>query len=186
MLAEVLIVILSAVAYSQDTMTERMADNQIAYFFPVQTVSREKPDPSATVVNTYPAMSFALVKKMEPGWVYVEPLPDAKTQAGGWIQPEKENLSCCSGVLSLVVRRREMSGKQWPESVKVDIIRGKVRVGFTVEQLQLAYRTSAITEAITVRKAIEETAAGAVEVWAYPDATYTLKGGRVAKINRVE
>jgi hypothetical protein len=185
-LADALVVVmLSVLAQSQDTMAQKMAANEIAYFFPAQTVAREKPDPSATVVNTYPAFSFALVRKAAPGWVYVEPLPDAKTREGGWIQPDRENLSCCGGVLPLAMRREELRGKPWPAAVKLDIMRGKVRVGFTVEQVRLVYRDVG-DDGSPQRKAIEETAAGAVETWTYPDATYTMKGGRVVKINRIE
>jgi hypothetical protein len=182
----VVVVVLSIGVLSQQTLAEKMADNQIAYFFPTQTVARAKPDTSAPIVNTYPAFSFALVKNTAPGWVYVEPLPDAKTQEGGWIEPLKENLSCCDGVLPLAIRREEMRGKPWPAPVKLDIMRGKVRVGFTIEQVRLAYTTSPSDTGNPLRKAIEETAAGTVETWTYQDATYTMKGGRVVKINRIE
>lgn len=186
MMVLVLAVVVAASRIQTPGVTEAMKDNRVCYLFPVQTVARAEPDPAATVVNTYPPFSFALVKDAVGGWAYVEPTTkDAKTGDSGWIQIDKEYM-VNAGALALLMRRDAVESKAWTKAVKLDLIRGRVRVGFTKEQVELAYTESPRDRGKPVRKATEETAAGVVETWIYPDATYTLKAGRVAKINRVE
>jgi hypothetical protein len=176
----------AAVGASAQTLQDAMAGNEICYLFATQTVAREKPDLSSAIVNTFPPFAIALVRALPPGWAYIEPATiDAKTRVGGWIQPARENI-VAGGVMALVGRRDDVRAKAWPQSIQLDIIRGHVRVGFTKEQVQIAHRSDGNDHGEPTSKSSEETATGVVEKWTYQNATYTLTGGRVTKINRVE
>jgi hypothetical protein len=59
--------------------------------------------------------------------------------------------------------------------VKAAILRKRVRIGFTPEQVKAALKDP-------LRRDTEETAAGVTEVWTYVGQTITFKANRVTAI----
>ena len=66
----------------------------------------------------------------------------------------------------------------------MDLLRGRVRIGFAKEQVELASVSLLGTNDPVGR--IEETASRVVETWTYRFTTYTFRGGRGYEQSMIE
>lgn len=103
----------------------------------------------------------------------------------GWIRGTRANI-IEGNQLTVLSRLDAMEQKTWPAAVKQDILHGRVRIGFTKEQVEIAHAIDPSNKGRPDAKLSEETAAGVIETWKYGDVVYAFKNGRVAKVTRIE
>ncbi len=130
---------------------------------------------TAKIVGQLGAGDLALLYQTEAGWARVSSFADkAKPPVIGWVKATGENLVAREYLGAIGAWIRGQEGK-WPGPIRAAVIKGDVRVGFTVAQLEASQGDSTAT-------AVEETAAGKVEVRSYPGKTVTVVGGRVTRV----
>ena len=101
-----------------------------------------------------------LVFKATAGWIQVGLLA-SDTFERGWIRAEPDNL-IKGDQLTIPMRVGRMEGKNWSPAVRLNILRGIVRIGFTKEQVEIARRTEIGSDEVPDKES-EETAAGVTE-----------------------
>lgn len=138
----------------------------------------ESDSEDAKVVHTMLPLELAGVVEIKPGWAKLAG-GLLKTKFTGWVPGEASQ-----GGAFLIPRKMLDTGRllgmlgdhpTWSVADKHLILRRAPRVGFTLEQLDLAMDKplSAMTE---------ETSTGVVEVRSYLDKTITITKGRVSRI----
>jgi hypothetical protein len=172
-----------AIAQSREAM-ERDYVRGVVYLVTASEPAYEKPDVTSKRVGALKQANVGLlVFGTVEGWVWVG-LPWSDTFERGWIRGNPANL-IKGDQLTVPGREVRMKDKKWPAALRLDILRGNVRLGFTKEQVEIARDVSIGTDD-DPRKESEETAAGVTEVWTYPDAVYTFNSGKVVKIKKIE
>jgi hypothetical protein len=152
----------------------------VPYVIATPTVARDEPSVTAKIVNRFPALAVVLVEESQRGWARVTPA-DLKAQdvtAGGWIRADPDYL--VPDVIDTVIRRQMLvQGEPWTTQTKADIMRGKIRVGFTLKQV-------AITLGEPLGRTSTETATGITEAWSYDALTALFRNGKVIEITRTQ
>lgn len=91
--------------------------------------------------------AFDIVSGTEaaPGWLQIEATTASADAQGQWLAIDPENV--VSGSLDgLKYRIAKAQLAKWPERVRLDIARGRIRYGFTAEQVRLALGDPRSTE----------------------------------------
>jgi len=148
----------------------------ICYLIDASAAFHADASTSSPTLATLAPLDVVQVVKAEPGWLQIETLENPPRR--GWIRATKENLipdDWFSTRLRLAAAKRA----GWPAAVQADVARKNVRIGFTLEQV-----TAALGDPL--RHTSEETAEGITDVLVFRGQVITLKGGSVAKIERVE
>jgi hypothetical protein len=161
---------------------ERDYTRGVIYLVTSAEPAHAKPDPTSAKVGEVNPTIGLLVFATSPGWVQVG-LPDFER---GWIRGDVKNI-IHGDQLTVPMREVKMKGKPWAPAVRLDILRGIVRLGFTKEQVEIARHVSFLPEESgLLYKESEETAAGITDTWTYQDAVYVFTNGKVSKIKKVE
>ncbi len=139
---------------------------------------------SAAIVRALQPLELAAILEIKPGWARIaggfengDPIR-ANTKFNGWIKGGSETTAflipkSMFDAAELISTLDEK--KAWTVADKHLILRGVPRVGFSIEQLDMAMGppTSTLTE---------ETATGVVEIRSYPGKTVTIARGKVTRI----
>jgi hypothetical protein len=142
----------------------------------------EKPDLTSKQIGTVtPTNGLLIYKVLSPDWIQVNLL---KTFDRGWVRLDKDNV-IRGDQLTVLTRLDGIKNKKWSPAVRLDILRGRARIGFTKEQVEISRQINP-SGSDPVEKQSEETAAGLTEIWKYPDAIYTFNAGKVVKINKTD
>ena len=180
--AALLALLVSGAANAQKALPSDTAEcpdvpTDVSYVFAAETPLREKPLEESAVVFTAEPAQYGQVLCVVPGWARVHMVKHGG--ARGWVfglGSAPENLLLESWV-DIALREVRFAEQKWPPALKVDILRKRVRPGFTGPQVEIALgkphsRTS------------DETAAGTTEIWTYDDQVLTLRKGAVVSIRR--
>ena len=140
------------------------------------TVSRADPNEMAKVVDTYEPYELLMIREAVPGWFRLWPTLMKQESRREWIEASnQENLIPERKWLTAKVRIMEVTKQRWSQAIKLDVMRQRVRVGFTPEHVRLALGQP-------LRQVKEETASGTVDSWFYRDRVLTFTNGLVSKI----
>lgn len=113
-------------------------------------------------------------------------------QSGNWLRIESSSGGVDSGWIPLVpenvirepldtLKRRvfHVNQTRWPDRVKLDIVRGQVRTGFTADQVKLALGDPVTKELVGAGENVTET-------WIYQDRRIAFSHTGVSTIEPVE
>jgi hypothetical protein len=165
----------------------RNPDVTIMYLIAEPTALRAEYRPTSKVVEQMqPLRTLRILKTADDKWVQLGWRDPGSGADGplrcGWLEtrtPLKDDPNVLgSDLLKILSIGLELDKKTWPIAVKADILRGRPRVGFTFEQVQLA-----VGRPISVFE--RETPSGTMEVWSYPTRSVVFAGGKVLQIDTV-
>jgi hypothetical protein len=111
-------------------------------------------------------------REAAPGWLQLE------GAGGGWIPLVRDNMVRGS-IEAVKYRLFRAQRTKWPDSVKMDVVRGRIREGFTADQVQLALGDP-------VSKDLRRTAADIAEEWTYTDCRILFSHSGVAAIASID
>lgn len=161
----------------QDTPTD------VTYVFSATTPLLAKPSLDAQRITTTKIDSIAMVLCVIDGWARVWLVDEGKApdaQRTGWFKSSpanpQENLLPESW-FKAVLRKNDLAATAWPPATKSAVLRKRVRVGFTPQQVK-----AALDDPLSLDT--EETAAGVTEVWTYVDQVITFRAKRVTAIRK--
>ena len=154
---------------------------EAAYLITTSTTLHETWSSTSAVVTKARPLDLVFVGKVVAPWVcgqLARPVNDPKEDPRpiGCVRGVPENV-CPRDFLETYVVLAKMKDTAWPVATKLAIALGRVRVGFTPKQVELALGKS-------LGAVSEETAGGTTEVWTYLTQVVTFTQGRVSKIVR--
>jgi hypothetical protein len=133
----------------------------LLYLIVDPTVMRAEPHAAARTVAKLKRFDIVSGREMVTGWLQVD--GGATVVAGelGWVPLARENL--VRGPLEMLRGRLfRVQHTKWPDRIKLDVIRGRIREGFTADQVRLALGDP-------IRRELRETAGDVAEEWLYED-----------------
>jgi hypothetical protein len=149
---------------------------QLAYLITTTTVGRASPSATAKVVATLPPFGLMRLERMFDGWACgtFSTANIKMTREHGCVPMITDNilpLDTWDAVQKVVA----VKSAGWPSSVAFDVLRGKVKVGFSEAQVKAAAGDPAgMTES--------ETSAGTKQLWTYRSRTIIFTNGKVSEI----
>jgi len=152
---------------------------EVAFVTSKPTNIRSKHEATGKVVKLVPPLTLLRTTERVDEWLAVIAYTDS--DARGWIYApatEDENLLALSAY-DAAARIRDVD-PAWPLATRLDIVRGRVRPGFSQPMVELAMGGHPDA------KKTSETAAGVVERWAYGNKVITLTNGKVTEIETLE
>jgi hypothetical protein len=127
----------------------------VYYLIADPTALRTAPDASAPSVRKLRRFEIVTGREVVTGWLHVDGDED------GWLAIERENV--LSGRFDTIARRIfHAQAAKWPDRVKVDVVRGVIRPGFTANQVRLALGDP-------ISKSLEHSGDAVSETWTYSD-----------------
>lgn len=145
------------------------------------TAARDAPSLTAKVVANYASEEILSVWGARPGWIAVtKGFFDANKVGTAWIPCTKAEFEANliqDDALEAMVRQNALKNKPWAPAIKHSVLRKRVSVGFTKEQV-----LAAVGEPIV--KETQETASGKTEVWMYSGQSIGLKNSIVSVITK--
>lgn len=155
---------------------ENTSLSHVYYVSTTAAVVRKEPIATSPILGRLTPLESRSIYEVRTGWVRVQ--VGKAENPKGWVRATEENLApgdSFDAAYGIV----KMEDKPWPVATKVAILRRVAKIGFTREQVTLALGDPQT-------KAVEETAAGTTESWAYAGRVITFKDGRVAAINTAQ
>ncbi len=139
----------------------------------------------AVTVRVDPSARSRAMSKLQPydvvsgrqlveGWLQVDEVSESGTGGTGWIPVAPENLVTTS-LEALKRRVFRVQLTKWPDRIKMDVVRGRIRQGFTANQVQLALGDP-------LRKSLRPAGDGVAEEWTYDDRRIVFSNTGVAAI----
>lgn len=139
-----------------------------------------------TSVHAEPARRSRTTGKLRPfdivmgrkvnDWLLIEGAGEGLE--GGWIPFVGENV--IHAPIDAIKRRVfRVSQTRWPEHVKLDVVRGRVRTGFTADQVKLALGDP-------VAKELVRSGENVTEAWIYQDRRIAFSHTGVSTIEPIE
>jgi hypothetical protein len=149
---------------------------QLAYLITTATTGRAGPSLKSDPVATLPPFSLLRLERMFDGWACgTFSTNDIKmTRDHGCVPMITDNilpLDTWDAAQKVVA----VKSAGWPRPIAFDILRGKVKLGFSEAQVKAAAGDPA-------NKTESETAAGTKQLWAYPSRTIIFTNGRVSEV----
>jgi hypothetical protein len=141
----------------------------LGYLISAATEVRLDPSLLAAPVTTFPVFAVAAVEHAVNGWIYVRPT-DTRAGAAGWLPLNIEDLMPEEPAV-VKARAEAVRPKPWPDGVKVDLIRRRVREGLSAEQVLIAWGQPA-----------KRNPSGEGERWDYKGTSIWFAGDRVVRI----
>jgi hypothetical protein len=132
----------------------------VLYLVSETTAVRQAPDPKAPVIAKLKAFDIVSGTEMARGWLRVDGAT-ADATPEGWVPFNRDNV-VRGPVDALRGRAFRVQQTRWPLSVKLDILRGRVRQGFTGDQVRLALGDP-------LKKELRQVGDDVAEEWTYAD-----------------
>lgn len=133
---------------------------------------RTAPEPKSSVLLKLKRYDLVAGREAAPGWLQLEGTD------GGWIPLVRENIVRGS-IDTVKYRLFRAQLTTWPDNVKMDVVRGRIREGFTADQVRLA-----LGDPLT--KDLRRTAADVAEEWTYTDCRVLFSHSGVAAITPID
>jgi hypothetical protein len=133
-------------------------------------------DPNARSGAMFKLQPYDVVsgRQLVAGWLRVDGATAAGAGESGWIPVAPDDLVTTT-LEALQGRVFRVQQTNWPERIKMDVVRGRVRQGFTANQVQLALGDP-------LRKSLRPSAGGVAEEWTYEDRRIVFSHTGVAAI----
>lgn len=150
----------------------------VHYVFSAAGVLRDVPDAGGAISGRVTSGEIGNLLCVTDGWSRIRLMAKGPERTG-WLATTgapRENVVIGS-VVDLVLKQVRMEDKMWPIAVRVNLLRGIARVGYTQEQIEVGLGNP-------LRSTTDETAAGVTETWLYSNQVVTFQKGRVTAIKR--
>jgi hypothetical protein len=108
------------------------------------------------------------------GWLRVDGATVGAAGESGWIQVAPDNLVTTT-LEALKVRMFRVQETKWPDWIKMEVVRGRIRRGFTGNQVRLALGDP-------LRKSLRQNGSDVTEEWIYEERRILFSHTSVATI----
>ena len=133
----------------------------VLYLIVESTPLRAEPDAKARAVAKLARFDIVSGKEAVKGWLQIDATTSAAGSTNGWVPLVADNI--VPGPLEAVRRRVfRVQENKWPDQVKLDVLRGRVRPGFSGYQVQLAIGDP-------LKKELRHVGNDVMEEWIYAD-----------------
>jgi len=152
-------------------------DGRLLYLVSATTATRSEPDSRARHVSKLKAFDIVSGREAAAGWLQIDLTTGAADAQGQWIPIEPDNV--VTGTME-ALKYRVGKGQQtrWPERVRLDVARGRIRHGFSAEQVRLALGDPR-------SKALRHESTGMAEEWTYDTLCVVLSRRGVIAIEAI-
>jgi hypothetical protein len=146
----------------------------VLYLIAETTVVRSAPDPKAPAIAKLKAFDIVSGTETARGWLRIDGAT-SDAASSGWVPFNRDNV-VHGPVDALRGRAFRLHRTRWPQSVKLDILKGRVRPGFTGDQVKLALGDP-------LQKNLRQLGADVVEEWIYAERriVFSHSGVRVVE-----
>jgi len=168
----------SAGSFAQGPYDTSVGAPRVLYVVSEAVTGRAEPDlrsPALFRLRPYDVVSG---RQLAKGWLKVDPATLAGTAESGWIPVAPDDLVTTT-LEELQRRVFRVQQTKWPDRVKMDVVRGRIRLGFTAIQVQLALGDP---QSKALRRAADDVA----EEWTYDDRRIVFSHTGVAAIELLE
>ena len=151
---------------------------QVMYVVAADVSVRAEPHAKSHAIAKLKPFDVVSGQEAVQGWLRIDAAAYAASAGNGWIPLARDNVVAAS---LEVLRRRALRVQQtrWPDRIKIDVLRGRIRKGFTAGQVQLALGDP-------VRKDLRHAANDVTEVWTYDVVRVVFSHTAVAAIEELK
>jgi hypothetical protein len=135
---------------------------------------RVEPDLRSRAIAKLKPYDIVGGRQLITGWLRVDGATVDVAGESGWIQVAPDNLVTTT-LEALKVRMFRVQETKWPDRIKMDVVRGRIRPGFTGNQVQLALGDP-------LRKSLRQNGSDVTEEWIYEDRRIVFSHTGVATI----
>jgi hypothetical protein len=154
------------------------ATSPVLYLIVDETTVRAEPEANARSLTRLQRYDVVSGRERVPGWLQIEATTDPRGTAGGWVPLDSKNV-IAGNLEALKLRSFHVRQSKWTDAVKLDILRGRVREGFTGTQVQLALGDP-------LKKELRHVAGDVAEEWVYPDRRVLFSHAGVRTVELIE
>ena len=164
----------SAASPAQGPLDTSVDAPKVLYVVSEAVTARADPDARSRAVFTLQPYDVVSGRQLVAGWLKVDEATVAGAAEPGWIPVSPDNLVTTT-LEALKGRVFRVQQTKWPERIKMDVVRGRIRPGFTAIQVQLALGDP-------LRKSLRRSADDVAEEWTYADRRIVFSHTGVATI----
>jgi hypothetical protein len=164
----------SAGSPAQGPLDTSVEAPKVLYVVSEAVTGRANPNGQARAVFTLRPYDVVSGRQLAAGWLKVDEATVAGAAEPGWIPVAPDDLVTTT-LEALKGRVFRVQQTKWPERIKMDVVRGRIRTGFTAHQVQLALGDP-------LRKALRVSAGDVAEEWTYHDRRIVFSHTAVATI----
>jgi hypothetical protein len=147
---------------------------KVLYVASAPVTARADPDARSRAVFKLEAYDVVSGRELIAGWLKVDEATVEGSTGPGWIPVARENLVAAS-LEALKGRVFRVQQTKWPERIKMDVVRGRIRAGFTANQVKVALGDP-------LSKSLRRSADTVAEEWTYADRRIVFSHSGVEKI----
>ena len=147
---------------------------KVLYVVSEAVTARVDPDQRSRAMFKLQPYDVVSGRQLVEGWLKVDEATVAGATGPGWIPVAPDNLVTTS-LEALQGRVFRVQQTKWPDRIKMDVVRGRIREGFTANQVKLALGDP-------LRKSLRESVNAVAEEWTYPDRRIVFSHTGVATI----
>lgn len=167
----------AAVSHAQEAVSRPAS--QLVYLLVARTPVRSAPSLDAPIVAELQPLDVLLGEERIAGWIrIVGGAFDVEASGDLWLPVVRDNV--LSDDFERIQRRTaKLRFVDWPLAVKIDVMRGVVRPGFTAAQVRLAIGDPR-------EKLLREEDGDVFETWRYPDRLIVFSHTSVESVEKLE
>jgi hypothetical protein len=132
---------------------------RVLYVISEAVSMRAGPDAKSRAITRLKPFDVVSGRQLVEGWLHVDAATITTPGDFGWIPLAADNIVTVP-LESLKARVFRVQQTKWPDRIKLDVVRGRIREGFTGDQVQLALGDP-------IRKELRETGNDVAEAWTY-------------------
>ena len=165
-------------ASAQGPLDTSVDARKVLYVVSEAVTAREDPDQRSRAVFKLQPYDVVSGRQLVEGWLKVDGATVEGSAEPGWIPVAPENLVAVS-IETLKGRVFRVQQTRWPERIKMDVVRGHIRPGFTAHQVKVALGDP-------LSKSLRRSADGVAEEWTYADRRVVFSHTGVSAIELLE
>jgi hypothetical protein len=147
---------------------------QVLYIVSEAVQMRVEPDLRSRAIANLRPYDIVGGRELINGWLRVDGATVGAAGESGWIQVAPDNLVTTT-LEALKVRMFRVQETKWPDWIKMEVVRGRIRRGFTGNQVRLA-------PGDPLRKSLRQNGSDVTEEWIYEERRILFSHTSVATI----
>jgi hypothetical protein len=147
---------------------------QMLYIVSEAVQMRVEPDLRSRAIANLRPYDIVGGRELINGWLRVDGATVGAAGESGWIQVAPDNLVTTT-LEALKVRMFRVQETKWPDWIKMEVVRGRIRRGFTGNQVWLALGDP-------LRKSLRQNGSDVTEEWIYEERRILFSHTSVATI----
>jgi hypothetical protein len=150
---------------------------QVLYVVAADVSVRAEPHAKSHAIAKLKPFDVVSGQEAVQGWLRIDAAAYAASTGNGWIPLARDNVVAAS-LEVLRTRALRVQHTNWPDRIKIEVLRGRIRKGFTADQVQLALGDP-------LRKELRHTANDVTEVWTYDVVRVVFSHTAVAAVEQL-